>query len=362
MTILNGATSLKRLKGLRLVGAMIGLSFIASLSFASDSGHSVFEPKFSTKSGTAARWSISIDNDFLAPGGKDKDYTFGLSASYMGGGLVHNPLSGAREAVDHLLGTECNGDKNVSLEVGLYAFTPAELENTSGEDDRPYASLVYASSAVSHINRASKSVYRSQLTIGILGLDLAGNVQNRTHKVTGDPQANGWGRQISDGGEPTFRYSLSKQKLIGDGLGNTELKHTRSVSVGYITEASWGLSFRTGNIHSAWHDFSPEVATYAENSVKVQNKHRESFFWAGISVKARAYNAFFQGQFRNSEVSYNFDDLNHVLVEAWLGYTHSFDNGFYVSYGLRGHTSEMKRGHADRSVYWGGLMIGREII
>ncbi|WNO09304.1 lipid A-modifier LpxR family protein [Teredinibacter sp. KSP-S5-2] len=308
------------------------------------------------------RWSFSFENDFLVPGGKDQDYTYGFSGSYVGTDLKDNFFTRSRKLGDELLGIESNLIQRRSMEVGLYAFTPAEpREEVKDAQDRPFASLVYVSTGADRVSPRNKTVLRSQLTFGVLGLNIAAELQSMTHQLLDSAEEVGWNRQISDGGEPTFRYSLSKQQLLGELGNNYELKHTRSISLGYITEASWGLSFRAGDIQSAWYGFSPEVATYAESSVKTQKEYRESYFWAGVAVKARAYNAFLQGQFKHSPVTFDSDELNHFLVEAWLGYTHGFKNGFYFSYGLRGHSSEVRHGVANRSVVWGGLMIGKRI-
>lgn len=41
---------------------------------------------------------------------------------------------------------------------------------------------------------------------------------------------------------------------------------------------------------------------------------REAYFWGGMSVKARAYNAFSQGQFRDSDHELGAYDLNILLA------------------------------------------------
>ncbi|WP_350145354.1 hypothetical protein [Haliea sp.] len=74
----------------------------------------------------------------------------------------------------------------------------------------------------------------------------------------------------------------------------------------------------------------------------------DSYWILGAAVKARGYNAFLQGQFRHSDVEYDRGDLNTARVEAWAGYSHSFGNGFRLTYLLRGHTSELERGTGDR--------------
>jgi hypothetical protein len=220
--------------------------------------------------------------------------------------------------------------------------------------------LVYGATRSERLYPQSKTVVRSQLTVGVLGLDWVGDLQNSLHAIIDSKDPEGWGNQISQGGEFTARYSLSRQQLLVSSHG-FEIKQTQAASLGYLTEASWGLNFRVGTIHTAWHSFNPDLASYAETSALAKNDKAERYFWAGFAIKARAYNAFLQGQFRDTAVAYSADQVEHVIVEAWAGYTYGFSNGVFVSYGLRGHSSEVRSGGGDRHVVWGGLMIGHNI-
>lgn len=120
---------------------------------------------------------------------------------------------------------------------------------------------------------------------------------------------------------------------------------------------------RTGRIHSPWSSFNPELTSYGEKSSYSSNAKsvNEHYFWAGVAVKARAYNAFLQGQFRDSAVTYEHRQLNPLLVEAWAGYTFAFKQGYRISYVLRGHSSEIEGGAGDRNLLWGGIIIARSI-
>lgn len=306
------------------------------------------------------RWAIGFDNDFLVPGSRDQDYTYGLSLLHTGTDLADEFYFAPLNLIDGVL--DLDKSSRQALEFGLYGFTPENIESSSANpDDRPYASLVYAATRSERVYPLSGTVISSQLTLGVLGLDVVGDLQKGLHSVINGDSPQGWRHQISDGGEPTFRYSLARQQLLGQPTGRLEVKHTQSISVGYITEASWGLNFRTGQLNSAWHNFHPEQASYAETSAQLNNRTAERFFWAGIALKARAYNAFLQGQWRDSAVEYSNSGLRHLIVEAWIGYTHGFANGMFVSYGLRGHTSEIREGAGDRNVLWGGLMLGRNL-
>lgn len=344
---------------LRWIGVLVLLSY-GSQALADSAEASVFHDTPLVQLRAGDRWAVGFDNDFLVPGHRDQDYTYGLSALHTSQattvGLAARPL----QWVDDLVGLDAATRRGV--EFGLYGFTPENIENaTANPNDRPYASLVYFATRSERIYPLSETVISSQLTLGVLGLDLVGDLQKGLHSVLDGDAPQGWRHQISDGGEATLRYSLARQQLLNASTNKLEIKHTQSVSVGYITEASWGLNFRTGHLNSIWHDFHPEQASYAETSAQFNNRSVERFFWAGIAVKARLYNAFLQGQWRDSAVEYSSDELHHLVVEAWAGYTHGFANGFFISYGLRGHTSEVRDGDGDRNVVWGGLMIGRNV-
>jgi hypothetical protein len=142
-----------------------------------------------------------------------------------------------------------------------------------------------------------------------------------------------------------------------------EIKATTQGAVGYITEGSWSWSLRAGDIRTPWVSFNPELTSYGEKSIHSQvGRVSEHYFWTGFSLKARAYNSFLQGQLRDSAVTYNSDELNHGIVEAWVGYTIALKEGYSFSYLVRGHTSELKRGVGNRSVIWGGLQITKNMI
>lgn len=78
-------------------------------------------------------------------------------------------------------------------------------------------------------------------------------------------------------------------------------------------------------------------------------------------MKARAYNAFLQGQFRDSDHELNASDLNVLLAEAWVGNTHTLGRDIELSYVLRVQTSEIKEGEGDRTLAWGGLVISKRL-
>lgn len=321
----------------------------------------------SYKEPTTSSWALAIDNDTLAPGLRDQDYTYGFNFTYSGNKAKDHWLSLDRplEGIDRLLKIGKLSEQNIdnhSVEVGLFGFTPEDIKIAEpNPNDRPYASLFYLSSAQEQIDPLNHIAWKSTLTLGALGLNLVGEVQNELHEQIEANQALGWDNQISEGGEITARYAIARQQYLGTIFDEMEVKSTLQASVGYLTEVSWGLSVRDGKYHSPWSSFSPELASYGEKSTYTTSAKPifEHYFWAGFTVKARAYNAFLQGQFRDSAVTYDRSELNPILVEAWLGYTFAFAEGYRISYVLRGHSSEIKHGAGDRNLVWGGLIVAR---
>jgi len=311
-------------------------------------------------------WAFATDNDVLAPGKRDRDYTYGVNWAYSGDSArdaaisLQQPLASLNSLVDMLPEASATQDQ-FSHEFGFFGFTPDGLKFNA--DDRPYASLIYFSSSREQLDQANNIAWKSSLTLGVLGLDLVGNVQNQIHAGLGSNKAEDWNTQISDGGELTGRYTIARQQYLEGWSDSFEVKSTVQASVGYLTETSWSLSIREGNVNSPWASFNPELISYGEKSTYTSNAEatNENYFWAGVTVKARLYNVFLQGQFRDSTQTYSANELRPLIAEAWAGYTFAFKSGHRISYVLRGQTSEIKAGDGDRHLLWGGLIISKSI-
>jgi hypothetical protein len=314
-------------------------------------------------------WAVAFDNDILVPGHRDQDYTYGINFTQTGENAREASFSLVRplETLDNWIGfkrSDISIQNTYSRELGLFGFTPENItQSEANPDDRPYASLIYISSSHEQVDLVNNLAWKSTLTIGLLGTGLVGELQNITHQSTSSKEAKGWNNQISEGGELTGRYLIARQRYFEGSSDNLEIKSTVSASVGYLTEASWSLSMRAGQIHSPWSSFNPELASYGEKSSYSSDAKsiNEQYFWAGLAIKGRVYNAFLQGQFRDSAVSYDPNELRPLLVEAWMGYTFAFKKGYRISYVLRGHSSEVEQGAGDRNLVWGGVIIAYSI-
>ena len=240
-----------------------------------------------------------------------------------------------------------------ALQIGLVAFTPDELNVAARiANDRPYASLLFAANTRTYIDGPSAPVYETSFTLGVLGLDVAKSIQRRIHEGLGLHEVpEGWDHQVSEGGEPTLRFTWARQALIASNFQSRvrefELKWRTEASVGYLTEASIGASARWGRINTPWWSFTPERADYVAQpapviGTSVGGSARERYAWAGIKVRRRLYNAFLQGQFRDSAVEFSSQAIEPLVVEAWLGMTWQISRVFRLSYVVR-YQSDARR-------------------
>ena len=317
-------------------------------------------------------WALYIDNDLFALRDGDRDYTGGMSLTLSGARSKNYwfSLNPALEAVDNLFSVSSlhnQSDRHLhSIEMGFTVFTPSnitEIEKQQG--DRPFASLIYLSNSKESIDLVNDSAWVSSFTIGILGSKIVEELQTEIHKATGSEEPVGWENQISNGGELTFRYSLAKQNLFHfnyQGDNRVEVSTTTQASVGYITEASFGMAARIGEFDTPWYSFRPQFNDYSEKSANlagIKKGTNELYFWAGFNLHARLYNSFLQGQFKQSDAAFSASDVRPFVADAWVGVTKQFTSGWRLSYLLRGQTSELKSELADRSTVWGGFIVSK---
>jgi hypothetical protein len=85
----------------------------------------------------------------------------------------------------------------------------------------------------------------------------------------------------------------------------------------------------------------------------------EIFVFAGARAKLRVYNAFLQGQFRHSDLTYSFSDVNKTLAEVWVGVEWRNSSGWAVQYLARWESPELRSGPGSRSFTWGSIQISK---
>jgi len=335
---------------------MMAVSMVLSsqLSHAADVGGR--EPEFS-----GAR--LQIDNDLFAAQNSDRDYTGGFGVTISGRRAATDALSldPLLSRIDGLVGASA-ADAALwhAQQVGLLAFTPADIATSvAQQDDRPYASLAFIANGRVQVEPNDRVAWTSTLSVGVLGLSVSKDIQNAVHDVVGSPSAQGYDHQISAGGEPTARYTLARQYLwIANPSSTIDVKTTVQGSVGYLTESSVAIAARIGRFASPWWSFAPEQTEYLGAPTPVVSQATPEFYvFTGMRLTARAYNAFLQGQFRESDVRYSASELNPVIASAWVGVVTQLAGRTQASYTLNYQTSEVRHGPASRESWWGALQL-----
>jgi len=306
---------------------------------------------------------LHVDNDLFAGGQKDRDYTGGFAFTFSGTDARDRYLSldPVLAKIDSVTSPTEAASTHHARQIGLVVFTPREvLRKDAIQDDRPYASLLYTTNARVRVEADNRTAWSSSFTIGALGLSATEAVHDAVHSLVGSENPQGYDHQISDGGEPTARYTLARHYLVvADPTGMLDVKATVQGSVGYLTETSAALTMRLGRFDTPWWSFAPELTDYSAAPVPVDARQTqpEIYMHAGVRVKARGYNAFLQGQFRHSDVRYSFDEIEPIVAEAWVGFVTQLFEQTQVSYTLNYQTAEIRKGPAARDYFWGAVQL-----
>lgn len=321
--------------------------------------------------GAPRAWAIQIDDDALALTEHDRDYTAGVYFTLVEHETLTRtlPLSRSLDWVNSLTGfnsrTADAANDTRALKFGLALFSPGDLEAEEAlPEDRPYATLASVTSSRLTLDSSGRTAMQSSLTLGVLGLPIAGGLHRGLHQLISSPLPNGYSHQISDGAEPTFRYAVSRQRVLKDGLRGERpysVRYGFSASIGYISELSAELAFRSGPLRTPWWSGFPTSADYAGQPEMAASRGpgaspgRGIIFEAGIEARLRLYNAFLQGQFRHSDVSFSSNELNHALLDGWVGVAFRFASGLELGYTIRSQSREIAHGTGARSFSWGSL-------
>jgi hypothetical protein len=322
-------------------------------------------------------YAVQLDNDLFSGAHRDQDYSWGGAVTYASPrpGPVLKPLHGSRRFLDRWLVPD-ESDRTgwapaqQATQIGILAMTPETLKSAEPlPSDRPFASLLFVTSSEIRVLDGGDRARFSSFTFGMLGLHAAEAVHRGVHTLVGDERPLGWEHQISAGGEPTFRYVEAQQWLLNDPNvdrnGLPELKMTVSGSAGFLTETSVALSARWGRIQSPWWSFGPELGDYTGAPVAPvtsfsSHNPAEVFAFAGFRLKARAYNALLQGQFRHSDVKVHSDDLAHTQAEAWVGIASTWSD-VRVTYAIHYASAEMTREPGRRGLIWAGINFEKSL-
>jgi hypothetical protein len=340
---------------------------MAVLAIGTISAHSGEQPFVEPRSTGSA---FFLENDWLLHPVKlhqeDRNYTMGVSWQASGARVRDWWISRPFQWVDGWVGRQRGlrhlrlaDDKALgyshTLDVGVSAFTPDDLGIRDPiQDDRPYTSLLFVDVQRRALRLDGELALTTELSMGLYGLSLGKGFQRWVHRKTqgsdGTPVIpEGWDNQISDGGEPTFRYGVRAQRSLGC-LKNFDAQVSAQGNVGYYTNMGAGAALRVGHIVSNWWQFDAKkilqdtvpmgaMAVHAASSRPISalntgstsrtetasscearpDSRWEAYVWAGGNITAWGYNGLLQGQFRHSNVRVSHDELERLVFDYTLG-------------------------------------------
>jgi len=322
-------------------------------------------------------WSLYVDNDGLLPRGRDEAYTGGVALTLSGRRVTRSPWTPypLLRTINRWTGIEGLGmsGRHVvrnSVHLGGAAFTPKDVDSRAPvPGDRPYASLLFVSSTRRVVALDDRTGYQSSLALGMLGTNIVPAVANAVHEATGHVEVRGWDNQIADAGEPTANYVLQRYDTIvlhrQPGGGDYQVQTSVGGSVGFATHLSAGIGVRWGQFDSPWWAFTPDFAEYISLGTPLSGRlgsvpaGTDYFVWGGIDARYVLYNALLEGQFRESALTYDRDELRSGLLELGLGVTvGDAASGTYLTLALRARTRELRSGDADAPL-WAGIVVSR---
>jgi hypothetical protein len=148
---------------------------------------------------------------------------------------------------------------------------------------------------------------------------------------------------------------------MGSGRTAYDLSVALEGSVGYLTEGVIGLGLRWGRVTSPWWSSVADHADYdSQPSLAIVGvpARPDVYISTGVKLRARAYNAFLQGQFRDGDATFSASRLQPIIREAWLGVVADLGD-FRLSYTLRFQSAEIRKGEGARELRWAGLAVSK---
>jgi len=323
--------------------------------------------------------SLIIDQDAFSPYNEDRNYTMGFSLGYSGRYADRNYLvfPWFRKGADWLFGLRglhASGQEflpGLSFMVG--AFTPENLVPSEPvTDDRPYSSIIAISSSRSSLFNGSQdeikqSALTTRLNVGVLGTSIASNVQTYIHDQmwfgSTRPIPEGWGNQISNGGEPTLLYQIQFTKpafiaYANEGMDRkmVELMYQVETNLGYYTNMAGGAVIRIGRYNTPFWYMNNSGMSGVNQAPNLIAESFEFFFMFALRGRAVLYNGLLQGQFRESNHTLSRSQINPLILESELGLVMRYKNVSLLYYPFQLRTAEFNL-PTSRTHIWGSMAL-----
>jgi len=266
---------------------------------------------------------IFIENDFLA--GTDHYYSNGVKVGFGAqADAWPKPVQNWLESVYGYLGKDKQYEQGFFLGQNIY--TPRDIKNPDPQpNDRPWAGWLYAGWALQRLDTTTPvhKLDTLELNIGVIGPPaLAKEVQTEWHKLIGAPEPRGWDHQLPT--EPGFVLGYLRKIKIGD--ESVDMIPHAGVTVGTVmTLARAGGIVRWGKNLSGFGPDTIEPGGAVLQGTHAKNPRRprfEYYLFAGLDVRAVAYNAFLDGNLFRSSPSV---DREPIVYDLRVGVSVRYD-------------------------------------
>lgn len=305
---------------------------------------------------------VYFDQDLLLPVvNEDRDYTMGVALEFFHEGEGIYPLDKAAAWLGTQLGVHNKSDNiQRSYMLGAINYTPDDLSiATPIAGDRPYSSVIFLSNK--RVRASGKKAVGVEAQVGVLGTYVSREAQSTFHRWWRDANNStepvdpkGWRNQISAGGEPTVRFRVAKTTLFAEEPGLWDIAYAWDATVGYQTNASFGLTARGGHIASSF--WTVPFDPINRGNFVPSLGGEEWYVWGAYRARVIGYDALLQGQFRDSALTYDAGDISRLVHEGGMGLTVAW-RFLQLTTAANFKTNELKTGRADRTHWWGGTYL-----
>jgi hypothetical protein len=225
---------------------------------------------------------------------------------------------------------------------------------------------------------SGRAAWTTQLTVGVLGLNVGRNAQRFAHKLfravtdeSSPVDPKGWSNQISNGGEPTALYSVGYERLVlgrlvadepRDRPVSFQLTAGAQAMAGYYTELGGSTTLRVGRLQREfWEWRSNPMGNVTKAAQTRPARPFEWFLFAAVRPRVIGYNALLQGQFLRPARMPRFSssEISRVVTEFDMGGSVGFDflcRRMSATYVAAARTQEFK-GPEARTHTWGSFFL-----
>jgi len=323
----------------------------------------------------------SDQDRFLNKYNEDRNYTMGVNLGIFGPVADKNYLvvPWLRKKVDHLLGVDqlhCPNNQFIFPTFSLFVsgFTPLNLDSAIPIiGDRPYGSIVALTSGYVSANRRKGFAILSELNVGMLGTGIAPKVQTFIHERhwlgSTRPVPQGWGNQISDGGEPTLMYRIGYRKRLLEqpwpskkwqNIKRYQVVGTMEGMMGYYTNVALGIEAKFGFFSNNFWEMASGTSLGGNQGGLGERPAKapllEVYAFGALRERVVGYNALLQGQFRNTAYRMGAPDIERLVGEYDFGIGARIWK-VNIQWGIISGRSPEYRGAYARPHIWGSLLV-----